>query len=43
MGMQPKTVKNAPMAYGINWMDFNGLKEAIPPAYAEYISKQAIL
>lgn len=37
LGMQPKTVKNAPLAYGIDWMDFNGLKEAIPPAYAKYI------
>lgn len=37
LGIQPKTVKNAPLAYGIDWMDFNGLKEAIPPAYATYI------
>lgn len=39
MGVKPKTVKNAPEAYGIDWMDFKGLKEAIPPAYAEYIGK----
>lgn len=41
LGMQPKTIKNAPLAYGIDWMDFAGLKEAIPPAYAEYIGKIA--
>lgn len=35
-----KSVKNAPLAYGINWMDFRGLKEAIPPAYSEYIARQ---
>ena len=28
-----KSVKNAPLAYGIDWMRGNGLKEAIPPAY----------
>jgi DNA (cytosine-5)-methyltransferase 1 len=37
LGMQPKTVKNAPLAYGIDWMDFKGLREAIPPAYTKYI------
>ena len=40
LGVKPKSVTNAPLAYGINWMDFNGLKEAIPPAYTEYIGKQ---
>ena len=40
LGMQPKTVKNAPLAYGIDWMDFKGLKEAIPPAYTKYIGEQ---
>ena len=39
-GLKPKTVKNAPLAYGISWMDFNGLKECIPPAYTEYLIKQ---
>lgn len=39
LGMRPKTVANAPLAYGIDWMDFAGLKEAIPPAYAEYIAR----
>lgn len=41
LGMKPKTVKNAPLAYGIDWMNANGLKEAIPPAYAEYIARIA--
>ncbi len=36
-----KSVRNAPLAYGIDWMDFRGLKEAIPPAYAEFIGKRA--
>lgn len=42
LGMAPKSVKNAPEAYGIDWMDFNGLKEAIPPAYSKHIGKMAI-
>ena len=37
LGMKPKTVKNAPAAYGIGWMSCEGLKEAIPPAYTRYI------
>ena len=41
LGIPPKTVKNAPLAYDIDWMDFAGLKEAIPPAYAEYIGRTA--
>jgi len=40
LGMQPKTVKNAPEAYGIDWMGFRELKEAIPPAYTEFIGRQ---
>lgn len=32
-----KSVKNAPEAYGIDWMSFKGLKEAIPPAYTKFI------
>jgi len=39
LGMKPKTVKNAPLAYGINWMSFNGLKECVPPAYTKYIAE----
>lgn len=40
IGIPPKSVKNAPAAYGIDWMDFRGLREAIPPAYSEYIARQ---
>jgi len=40
LGIKPKTVKNAPLAYGIDWMDFKGLKESIPPAYTQYIGEQ---
>lgn len=39
LGMKPKTVKNAPLAYGIDWMRFKELKEAIPPAYTKYIGE----
>lgn len=42
LGMKPKTVKNAPLAYGIDWMNFDGLKECIPPAYTEWIGKRWI-
>ena len=35
-----KSVKNAPLAYEIDWMTGNELKEAIPPAYSEYIARQ---
>lgn len=34
-----KSTKNAPLAYGIDWMTGDGLKEAIPPAYSEYIAR----
>lgn len=40
LGMKPKTIKNAPLAYDIDWMGFAGLKEAIPPAYTEYIGTE---
>ena len=36
-----KSVKFAPEAYGIDWMDFEGLREAVPPAYCEYIGVKA--
>lgn len=39
LGMKPKSVKNAPAAYGIDWMGFAELKEAIPPAYTKYIGE----
>lgn len=37
-----KSVKNAPDAYGIDWMTADDLKEAIPPAYTEWIGKQLL-
>lgn len=37
-----KTVRNAPLAYGIDWMNGAGLREAIPPAYSKYIGEFAI-
>jgi len=40
IGMKPKTVANAPAAYGIDWMTCDGLKECIPPAYTEWIARQ---
>lgn len=42
LGIKPKSVSNSVLAYGIDWMDFNGLKECIPPAYTEYIGDQYI-
>jgi DNA (cytosine-5)-methyltransferase 1 len=41
-GIKRKSVKYAPMAYGIDWMNFKELREAIPPAYTEWIGKQLI-
>jgi DNA (cytosine-5)-methyltransferase 1 len=40
LGMKPKTVENAPLAYGIDWMGFAELKEAIPPKYTQYLGLQ---
>ncbi len=39
-GGKGNTVTNWSKAMGINWMTRNGLKEAIPPAYTEYIGSQ---
>lgn len=39
LGMKPKSVSNAPEAYGIDWMGFAELKEAIPPAYTKYLGE----
>ena len=41
LGIAPKSVKNAPQAYGIGWMSSDGLKEAIPPAYTRHIGEAA--
>jgi len=35
-----KSVKLASVAMGIDWMTFDELREAIPPAYTEWIGKQ---
>lgn len=43
LGIKPKSVSNSVLAYGIDWMDFNGLKECIPPAYTEYIGLQYLI
>lgn len=40
LGMKPKSVRNAPEAYGIDWMGFAELKEAIPPAYTRFIGER---
>lgn len=40
LGMRPKTADNAPLAYGIDWLTFSELKEAIPPAYTQFIGEQ---
>lgn len=42
LGIKPKTVKNALLAYGIDWMTFDGLKECIPPDYTKFIAKKWI-
>lgn len=33
------SLENAQKAMGIDWMDWDEIKEAIPPAYTEYIGK----
>lgn len=43
LGLAPKSVKNAPAAYGIDWMSFNGLRECIPPAFTRYLGEVAML
>jgi DNA (cytosine-5)-methyltransferase 1 len=41
-GMLPSTVESWSDAMGIDWMDADGLREAIPPAYTEHIGAQLI-
>jgi DNA (cytosine-5)-methyltransferase 1 len=41
LGLPAKSVKFAPLAYGIDWMSADGLKEAIPPAYTQYLGETA--
>lgn len=37
-----KSVKHAPLAYGIDWMIGRELAQAIPPAYSRYIAEQML-
>ena len=37
----PRTLAEAQQAMGMDWADWHGTKEAIPPAYTEYIGRQA--
>lgn len=39
---QYKSVSNAPLAYGIDWMSADGLREAIPPAYTQWIGERIL-
>lgn len=41
-GLPPKSVNNAPAAYGIDWMVHSELAEAIPPAFSEFIGRAAL-
>lgn len=41
-GNKGNTVSAWSKAMGINWMTRNGLREAIPPAYTEYIGNQLL-
>lgn len=38
-----RTLEEGQLAMGINWMEWFELKEAIPPAYTEYIGSQLML
>lgn len=37
-----RSVQEAGETMGIDWMDWDGLREAIPPAYAEFIGRAAL-
>jgi DNA (cytosine-5)-methyltransferase 1 len=37
-----KSLEEGSAAMGIDWMDVDGLREAIPPAYTEYVGRQLI-
>lgn len=38
----PKGLGDAQDAMGLDWCDWHGLKEAIPPAYTEFIGRQLL-
>ena len=38
----PKTLAEAQDAMGMPWADWNGCREAIPPAYTEFIGRQLL-
>jgi DNA (cytosine-5)-methyltransferase 1 len=40
--MAPKTLEEAQEAMGMDWADWHGTKEAIPPAYTEFIGSQLL-
>jgi DNA (cytosine-5)-methyltransferase 1 len=42
MGLPHYTMDNKRDAMGIDWMNVEGLSQAIPPAYAEFIGRAAI-
>lgn len=37
-----KSTRNAVKAYGIDWMTVDGLTQAIPPAYSEFLGRQVM-
>lgn len=39
-GRTAKTLEEGQAAMGIDWMNWNELKESIPPAYTEFLGKQ---
>ena len=41
-GRTAETVEEARVAMGIDWMDWDELREAIPPAYTEWIGRQLL-
>jgi DNA (cytosine-5)-methyltransferase 1 len=36
----PRSLREAQEAMGIDWMTWNEIKEAVPPAYSEFIARQ---
>jgi len=38
----PRTLEEAHEAMGMDWADWHGTKEAVPPAYTEFIGVQLI-